>query len=210
MDANRATLPIFFFVLFMLFLICSHAWIPRQNVSASGARPNPQGSFHYGSINVTDVYVLKSLPPVIIDGKLRGTYNGISFVNPETPIRLADVYKVKGDYKLDFPNKPLNRAPIMDRSIINATYKGFIEIILQNNDTVVQTFHLDGYSFFVVGYCLNLKFHCIYCWLFTLLSIYCLVNDFRMGYGEWTENNRGSYNRWDAISRSTVQVWIIC
>ncbi|KAK4403494.1 Monocopper oxidase-like protein SKS1 [Sesamum angolense] len=151
----------------------------RQNVTASGARPNPQGSFHYGQINVTDVYILKSLPPVMIDGKLRATYNGISFVNPDTPIRLADVYKVKGDYKLDFPNKPLNRAPIVDRSIINATYKGFIEIILQNNDTVLQTFHLDGYSFFVVG----------------------------MGYGEWTENNRGSYNRWDAISRSTVQVF---
>ncbi|KAK4436371.1 Monocopper oxidase-like protein SKS1 [Sesamum alatum] len=151
----------------------------RQNVTASGARPNPQGSFHYGQINVTDVYILKSLPPVMIDGKLRATYNGISFVNPDTPIRLADVYKVKGDYKLDFPNKPLNRAPIVDRSIINATYKGFIEIILQNNDTVVQTFHLDGYSFFVVG----------------------------MGYGEWMENNRGSYNRWDAISRSTVQVF---
>ncbi|KAL0403066.1 UNVERIFIED_CONTAM: Monocopper oxidase-like protein SKU5 [Sesamum radiatum] len=151
----------------------------RQNVTASGARPNPQGSFHYGQINVTDVYILKSLPPVMIDGKLRATYNGISFVNPDTPIRLADVYKVKGDYKLDFPNKPLNRARIVDRSIINATYKGFIEIILQNNDTVVQTFHLDGYSFFVVG----------------------------MGYGEWAENNRGSYNRWDAISRSTVQVF---
>ncbi|KAI3458285.1 hypothetical protein Pfo_014948 [Paulownia fortunei] len=151
----------------------------RQNVTASGARPNPQGSFHYGSINVTDVYVLKSLPPVMIDGKLRATYNGISFVNPDTPIRLADVYKVKGAYKLDFPSKPLDRAPTMDRSTINATYKGFIEIILQNNDTVLQTFHLDGYSFFVVG----------------------------MGYGEWTENNRGSYNRWDAISRSTVQVF---
>ncbi|KAL0299389.1 UNVERIFIED_CONTAM: Monocopper oxidase-like protein SKS1 [Sesamum radiatum] len=151
----------------------------RQNVSASGARPNPQGSFHYGSINVTDVYVLKSLPPVRINGKLRATYNGISFVNPDTPIRLADVYKVKGAYKLDFPSKPLDRSPRVDRSIVNATYKGFIEIILQNNDTVVQTFHLDGYSFFVVG----------------------------MGYGEWTENNRGSYNKWDAISRSTVQVF---
>ncbi|XP_057774483.1 monocopper oxidase-like protein SKS1 [Salvia miltiorrhiza] len=151
----------------------------RQNISASGARPNPQGSFHYGSINVTDVYILKSLPPVMVNGKLRATYNGISFVNPDTPIRLADVYKVKGDYKLDFPNKPLNRPAIMDRSIINATYKGFIEIILQNNDTIVQTFHADGYSFFVVG----------------------------MGYGDWTENNRGSYNKWDAISRSTVQVF---
>lgn len=27
-----------------------------------------------------------------------------------------------------------------------------------------------------------------------------------MGYGEWTENNRGSYNKWDAIARSSVQV----
>ncbi|KAK4489434.1 hypothetical protein RD792_005243 [Penstemon davidsonii] len=151
----------------------------RQNVSASGARPNPQGSFHYGSINVTHTYVLQSLPPVTINGKLRATYNGISFVNPTTPIRLADVYNVKGDYKLDFPSTPRNRAPILDQSIINGTYKGFIEIVVQNNDTVVQTFHLDGYSFFVVG----------------------------MGLGVWTENNRGSYNRWDAISRSTVQVF---
>ncbi|CAI9771837.1 unnamed protein product [Fraxinus pennsylvanica] len=152
----------------------------RQNVSASGARPNPQGSFHYGSINVTDVYVLQSLPPTTIDGKLRASFNRISFVNPDTPIRLADVYKVKGAYKLDFPTKPQDRPPRMDRSIINATYKGFIEIILQNNDSVVQSFHMDGYSFFVVG----------------------------MGYGIWTENNRGSYNRWDAISRSTVQVFV--
>ncbi|KAL0307835.1 UNVERIFIED_CONTAM: Monocopper oxidase-like protein SKS1 [Sesamum angustifolium] len=136
---------------------------------------NPQGSFHYGSINVVYVKVCRRG----INGKLRATYNGISFVNPDTPIRLADVYKVKGAYKLDFPSKPLDRSPRVDRSIVNATYKGFIEIILQNNDTVVQTFHLDGYSFFVVG----------------------------MGYGEWTENNRDSYNKWDAISRSTVQVF---
>lgn len=107
---------------------------------------------------MTDVYVLRSLPPSTINGKQRASYNGISFVNPDTPIRLADVYNIKGAYKLDFPSKPLNKAPITDRSVINATYKGFIEIILQNNDTVLQTFHLDGYSFFVVGYCLILKF----------------------------------------------------
>ncbi|XP_031108134.1 monocopper oxidase-like protein SKU5 [Ipomoea triloba] len=151
----------------------------RQNVSASGARPNPQGSFHYGSVNVTDVYILKSVPPVTIDRKRRATYNGISFVYPDTPVRLSDIYHVPGDYKLDFPNKPMNRPPKMDKSLINGTYKGFIEIVLQNNDTVVQSFHMDGYSFFVVG----------------------------MGYGEWTENNRGSYNRWDAISRCTTQVF---
>lgn len=128
-----------------------HSILLRQNVSASGARPNPQGSFHYGSINVTETYVLKTVPPVLINGILRATLNGISFVKPATPIRLADQYKVKGEYKLDFPNKPLNRTPVLDRSVINATYKGFIEVIFQNNDTVVQSFHMDGYSFFVVG-----------------------------------------------------------
>ncbi|XP_071710208.1 monocopper oxidase-like protein SKS1 [Rutidosis leptorrhynchoides] len=151
----------------------------RMNNTASGARPNPQGSFRYGSINVTDVYTLRNVPPLTIDGKLRATYNGISFVNPNTPIMLADTYKLKGSYKLDFPNTPQNRPPTIDRSLINATYKAFVEIILENNDTVVQSFHMDGYSFFVVG----------------------------MAYGEWTENSRESYNRWDAIARSTTQVF---
>ncbi|KAG9148933.1 hypothetical protein Leryth_026062 [Lithospermum erythrorhizon] len=150
----------------------------RLNVSASGARPNPQGSFHYGQINVTDTYILKSVPPMMIDGKLRASYNSISFGNPETPIRLADVFDVKGDYKVDFPSRPMNRTPKIDRSIINATYKGFIEVILQNNDTCPQSFHMDGYSFYVVG----------------------------MGYGDWSVDSRGTYNRWDAIFRSTTQV----
>ncbi|GAV73650.1 Cu-oxidase domain-containing protein/Cu-oxidase_2 domain-containing protein/Cu-oxidase_3 domain-containing protein [Cephalotus follicularis] len=151
----------------------------RQNGSASGARPNPQGSFHYGQINVTHTYVIQSLPPVTIDGKLRSTLNGISFVNPDTPIRLADNYSVKGDYKLDFPSEPLARPPTLDRSVINATYKGFIEVILQNNDTRMQSFHVDGYAFFVVG----------------------------MDFGVWTENSRSQYNKWDGISRSTIEVY---
>ncbi|KAF3949460.1 hypothetical protein CMV_024667 [Castanea mollissima] len=151
----------------------------RQNVSASGARPNPQGSFHYGQINVTQTYVIKTVPPEIINGTLRTTLNGISFVNPDTPIRLADKYKVTGAYKLDFPDQPLNRTPRVDRSVINATYKGFIEIIFQNNDTVMQSFHVDGYSFFMVG----------------------------MGTDEWTVDSRSRYNKWDAISRSTTQVF---
>ncbi|KAK8530844.1 hypothetical protein V6N12_013344 [Hibiscus sabdariffa] len=151
----------------------------RQNTTASGARPNPQGSFHYGSINVTDTYVIRSLPPVRIDGKLRATLNGISFVEPDTLIRLADLHNVKGAYKLDFPNKPLDRSPKMDRSIINATYKGFMEVILQNNDTKILSFHMDGYAFFVVG----------------------------MDFGVWTENSRSTYNKWDTISRCTTEVY---
>lgn len=125
--------------------------LSRQNTSASGARPNPQGSFRYGSINVTDTYVVKVTSPELVNGTIRATINGISFLKPDVPFRLADQHQLKGIYKLDFPSKPMNRTPIFDRSLINATYKGFIEIILQNNDTSIQNFHLDGYSFFVVG-----------------------------------------------------------
>ncbi|KAK7322444.1 hypothetical protein VNO77_25824 [Canavalia gladiata] len=151
----------------------------RLNTSSSGARPNPQGSYHYGSINITDTYMLKVTSPVPINGTVRAAINGISFLKPDVPFPLADKHQLRGIYKLDFPSKPLNRTPRIDRSIINATFKGFIEIILQNNDTTLQTFHLDGYSFYVVG----------------------------MDYGDWSENSRGSYNKWDAISRSTTQVF---
>ncbi|KAJ8449377.1 hypothetical protein Cgig2_002509 [Carnegiea gigantea] len=151
----------------------------RWNVTASGARPNPQGSFRYGSINVTDLYVIENKPPVKIDGKKRATLNGISFVNPATPMRLADKHKIKGVYKLDFPHKPLTGPPRKETSVINGTFRGFIEIILQNNETKVQTYHLDGYNFFVVG----------------------------MDYGEWSENSRGTYNKWDGVARTTAQVY---
>ncbi|KAI9111069.1 hypothetical protein K1719_017944 [Acacia pycnantha] len=151
----------------------------RWNVSASGARPNPQGSFRYGSINVTDVYVIRNKPPEKIKGKHRATLNGISYVNPSTPIRLADRYKLKGIYKLDFPTKPITGPPRTETSVINGTYRGFMEIILQNNDTKMHTYHLNGYAFFVVG----------------------------MDYGEWSDNSRGTYNKWDGIARTTTQVY---
>ncbi|KAF3324780.1 hypothetical protein FCM35_KLT10937 [Carex littledalei] len=151
----------------------------RTNVSTGAARPNPQGSFHYGQINVTQVYVLQNLPPVKINGKLRTTLNGVSYVPPETPLRLADLYDKSGVYTADFPTGPTSGPPKMSSSIINATYKGFMEIVFQNNNTVVQTYHLDGYAFFVVG----------------------------MDYGVWTENSRGTYNKWDGVSRCTIQVF---
>ncbi|KAK6926385.1 Multicopper oxidase, N-terminal [Dillenia turbinata] len=152
-----------------------------DGVLINGKGPYPYNStlvpsgIEYETINVDP----GNGPPVTINEKLRATVNGISFVNLTTPIRLADQYNQKGVYKLDFPNTPLPESPKMDRSVINATYKGFIEIVFQNNDTVMQSYHLDGYSFFVVG----------------------------MDYGNWTEDSRGTYNKWDAISRSTVQVY---
>lgn len=30
-----------------------------------------------------------------------------------------------------------------------------------------------------------------------------------MDFGEWTENSRGTYNKWDGIARSTIQVSLL-
>ncbi|CAN6807095.1 unnamed protein product [Brassica oleracea] len=165
----------------------SHPWTVmnqqraiKQNTSSSGARPNPQGSYHYGQINITGTYIFRSMPPTIINGSLRATLNGVSFLNPSTPMRLADKHRVKGVYKMDFPSRPVDRRPPrLGSSIINATYRSFVQIIFQNNDTKVQSFHIDGYSFYVVA----------------------------MDFGNWTEDRKGSYNNWDAISRSTIEVY---
>lgn len=151
----------------------------RWNVTASAARPNPQGSFRYGDITVTDVYVILNRPPELINGKSCTTLNGISYFSPLTPLMLAEQFKVLGVYKLDFPNGPTGRPAKLDTSVMNVTYKGFVEIIFQNNDTVMYTYHLDGYAFFVVG----------------------------MDYGLWTENSRGTYNKWDGVARCTTQVF---
>ncbi|URD99404.1 Multicopper oxidase [Musa troglodytarum] len=151
----------------------------RTNLSAGAARPNPQGSFRYGLINVTQSYLLRNTAPVIIDGKLRTTLNGISYSPPTTPLRLADQHNKTGVYTLDFPSRPHDQPPRIGTSVINGSYRGFMEIVFQNDDTRVQTYHIDGYSAFVVG----------------------------MDYGEWTEDRRATYNKWDAVYRSTTQVF---
>lgn len=72
-----------------------------------------------------------------------------------------------------------SRTPKLDTSLINATYKGFMEVIFQNNGTDVESYHMDGYAFFVVG----------------------------MEFGIWNENSRNGYNMLDAVARCTTQVF---
>lgn len=138
----------------MIILMTTHfsTHLCRWNLSASAARPNPQGSFKIASINITETYVLRNEAPISINGKLRAAINGVSYRSPDTPLRLADYFaNITGVYKLDFPMKPLPGTPRIAASVINSTYKDFVEIVFQNNDDILQTYHMDGYSFFVVG-----------------------------------------------------------
>lgn len=151
----------------------------RWNLTAGAARPNPQGSFHYGQINITQTLLLRGSKP-IIKGALRYALNDVTYSIPSTPLKLSDYYNLTGVYKLDaFPAKPMNATPTYLTSVISGGYRGFLEIIFQNEDGIVQSYHFDGYAFFVVGF----------------------------DSGEWTEANRGTYNKWDGVARSTTQVF---
>ncbi|KAM0004849.1 putative laccase [Helianthus debilis subsp. tardiflorus] len=72
----------------------------RWNLTANAARPNPQGSFHYGTISITRTVVLAN-SKATIGGKLRYAVNKVSHVNPATPLKLADYFNIPGVFKLN-------------------------------------------------------------------------------------------------------------
>lgn len=127
----------------------------RWNLTASAARPNPQGSYHYGQINITRTIRLVNTAGKADNGKLRYAINGVSHVDGETPFKLAEYYRVadkvfKYNIISDDPAtdpKTITLAP----NVINATFRNFIEIIFENPGKEVQSYNLDGYSFFAVA-----------------------------------------------------------
>lgn len=152
----------------------------RTNLTASGPRPNPQGSYHYGQINVTRSIMLSN-SPAIVNGKQRYAVNGVSFVAADTPLKLADYFNIDGVFRVgSIPDSPPGgRGVRLDTAVMGADYRSFIEIVFENRENIILTWHLDGYSFFVVG----------------------------MDGGSWTPDSRKQYNLVDAVFRSTTQVY---
>ncbi|KAB2082317.1 hypothetical protein ES319_A05G189800v1 [Gossypium barbadense] len=151
----------------------------RTNLTASGPRPNPQGSYHYGLINTTRTIRLANSAGQV-NGKQRYAVNSVSFVPADTPLKLADFFKIDGVYRIgSISDNPTGGGIYLDTSVMNSDYRSFIEIVFQNDEDIVQSWHLDGYSFFVVG----------------------------MDGGQWTAASRNGYNLRDAVSRCTTQVY---
>ncbi|KAE8661817.1 Monocopper oxidase-like protein SKS1 [Hibiscus syriacus] len=94
---------------------------------------------------LSELKFCRNKPPVTIGGKRLTTLSGVSFVNPATPIRLADQFKLKGVYKLDFPNRSLTGPPKMETSV----YPGAWTAILISLDNVgvwnLRTENLDSW-----------------------------------------------------------------
>eukprot|EP00262_Sarcandra_glabra_P010520 TRINITY_DN25808_c0_g1_i1.p1 TRINITY_DN25808_c0_g1~~TRINITY_DN25808_c0_g1_i1.p1 ORF type:complete len:541 (-),score=11.53 TRINITY_DN25808_c0_g1_i1:241-1863(-) len=150
----------------------------RTNLTASGPRPNPQGSYHYGMINTSRTIKLANSAG-LVNGKQRYGVNSVSFVPTDTPLKLADFYKLGGFRLGSISDNPTGGGLYLDTSVMAADFRAFIEIVFENHENIVQSWHLDGYSFFVVG----------------------------MDGGLWTTASRLEYNLRDAVSRCTTQVY---
>ncbi|OIV93344.1 hypothetical protein TanjilG_23280 [Lupinus angustifolius] len=154
----------------------------RWNLTASAARPNPQGSYHYGQINITrTIKFVNSVSNV--NGKLRYAINGVSHVDTETPLKLAEYYGLSDKvfkYNIigDVPPASLDNIKLAT-NVLNTTFRTFIEIIFENPTKTIQSYNLAGYSFFAVA----------------------------VEPGTWSPEKRKNYNLLDAISRHTIQVF---
>ncbi|GAB4847024.1 hypothetical protein Ancab_026036 [Ancistrocladus abbreviatus] len=151
----------------------------RWNLTANAARPNPQGSFHFGTIKVTRTIIFAN-SATRINGKLRYAVNGVSHVNPSTPLKLADYFHIPGVFTLNsIPVTPIHGPASLHTAVLGTALHDFVEIIFQNNENTMQSWHIDGHSFWTVGY----------------------------GVRQWNPARRRHYNKVDANSRHTVQVY---
>ncbi|KAK4780610.1 hypothetical protein SAY87_016716 [Trapa incisa] len=155
----------------------------RWNLTASAARPNPQGSYHYGQINITRTIKLVN-SATKVDGKLRYAINGVSHTNPATPLKLAEYFGAservfKYNVISDEPKEEAAQLVSLQPNVVNITFRTFVEIILENQEKSIQSWHMDGYSFFAVA----------------------------IEPGRWTPEKRKNYNLLDAVSRHTIQVF---
>ncbi|GKV30254.1 hypothetical protein SLEP1_g39086 [Rubroshorea leprosula] len=163
----------------------SHPLYQRQGyrLPVSAARPNPQGSYHYGAINITRTIKLANQRAAKVNEKLRYAINGVSHVDLDTPFKLAEYYNstdrlFKYDVIGDEPQAKVTDVTVKP-IVLNMTFRKFIEIIFENHETIVQSWHSDGYSFFAMA----------------------------MEPGKWTPKKRKNYNLIDAVSRHTIQVF---
>lgn len=152
----------------------------RWNLTANAARPNPQGSFHYGKVPVTKTIELAN-SATAINGKLRYAVNGVSYKNPDTPLKLADHFNIPGVFDLNsIQSSPSGSTGAnLAASVIPTSLHDFIEVVFQNKENSLQSWHLDGYDFWVVGF----------------------------GSGQWSQGSRSQYNLVDALTRHTTQVY---
>ena len=114
-----------------------------------------------------------------INGKLRYAVNSVSFIPADTPLKVADFYNIQGVFTPgSMPDNPSGGPAYLQTAVMASNMRDYVEVVFENAENLVQSWHIDGYAFWVVG----------------------------MDGGPWTPASRQSYNLRDAIARYTLQV----
>ncbi|XP_038710808.1 monocopper oxidase-like protein SKU5 isoform X2 [Tripterygium wilfordii] len=152
----------------------------RWNITTGAARPNPQGSFNVSNVTLSQTFYLRG-SKAIISGAPHYIVNKVSYLTPDTPLKLADQFSDgAGVYVLDqYQTNTSNADYVIGTFVATGIHKVWIELVFKNDLLVMDSWHLDGFGFFVVGF----------------------------GDGEWTPASRLTYNIHDPVVRATVQVF---
>ncbi|CAK9163537.1 unnamed protein product [Ilex paraguariensis] len=152
----------------------------RWNLTTGAARPNPQGTFNVSNVTLSQTFILHG-STAEIDGAPRYTVNNVSYLTPDTSLKLADSFaNGSGVYLLDeFSANSSRPMSVNGTFVVSGKHKGWLEIVFKNDLSVMDSWHLDGFGFYVVGF----------------------------GDGNWTPNSNSTYNLYDPVVRSTVQVY---
>jgi hypothetical protein len=84
----------------------------------------------------------------------------VSFIPADTPLKVADFYNIQGVFALgSMPDNPTGGGAYLQTAVMAANMRDYVEVIFENSENFVQSWHIDGYAFWVVG-CV---FHCHSC-----------------------------------------------
>lgn len=121
-------------------------------MTAGAARPNPQGTFNVTNVTIAKTYILHS-SKAIINQSLHYTVNNVSYLTPSVPLKLADFFfNGSGVYILDaFPVDSVDNKAVLGTNVATGIHKGWAEFVFVNDLDVMDSWHLDGYGFYVVG-----------------------------------------------------------
>lgn len=88
-----------------------------------------------------------------IGSDLRYVVNNVSYLTPETPLKLADYFvNGSGVYTLDeFSVNSVNAAAESGVFVASGIHRGWHELVFKNDLHVMDAWHLDGFGFYVVG-----------------------------------------------------------
>ncbi|KAF5197334.1 monocopper oxidase-like protein SKU5 [Thalictrum thalictroides] len=95
------------------------------NITAGAARLYPQGTFNVRNVNLSQIFILHG-SMAEINGAPRYTVNNVSYVTPNTPLKLADLFlNGSGVYQLDMPLVNSTKKVAVSRtSVVTGIHKG--------------------------------------------------------------------------------------